>query len=301
MDNKFLIVIFGPTAVGKTAVAVKVAEALKTEILSSDSRQLYKELTIGTAVPSKEYLSRVKHHFIRTISVADYYNASKFEFDALEMLRHLYASYNEVVMTGGSGLYINAVLQGIDDLPTIDPGIRNELKDELNEKGIAYIQEEVKTIDPVYYNRVDIKNPKRLLKALEVHRMTGRPYSEFLTQPKKERHFIPLLIGLDLEREMLYERINGRVDKMIEAGLLEEAHKLYPQRHLNALNTVGYRELFRYFEGKCSLDEAIEKIKANTRKYARKQLTWFRRYKEALWFRPDEHEQVIAHINAQIS
>ena len=281
---------------GKTALAVHLAEELHTEIVSCDSRQLYKELSVGTAVPSEEELKRVKHHLIQTISVHDYYNASMFEFEVINILENLYKKYPYVVMAGGSGLYIDAVIHGIDDLPTIDQNIRKDLKKQFHKFGIEHLQELLKKADPRYYEKVDLNNPKRLLKALEIHQMTGKPYSEFLTKPKKTRHFIPVLIGLNLDREELYNRINKRVDQMVEKGLLEEARKFYPERELNSLNTVGYKELFQCFDGKMTLEESIEKIKANTRKYARKQLTWFRRYKDVKWFNPDEKEEILKYI-----
>jgi tRNA dimethylallyltransferase len=300
--KKHLVIIAGPTAVGKTAVAVKVAQSVNTEIISCDSRQMYREMSIGTAVPSPEELKAVRHHFIQTLSIYDYYNASIFEQQALDVLRALFDEKDVVVMTGGSGLYSKAVKTGIDDIPTIDPGLRKELIELHKQKGLEEIRQKLKELDPDYYSQVDLNNPKRILKALEISLMTGKPYSSFLTGKKKERDFTIITIGLDRERKELYGRINSRVDQMVQQGLLSEARSLYDKsgkKNINALNTVGYRELFDHFDGKAGKDEAIEQIKSNTRKYARKQLTWLRKDEDTRWFHPAKVDEIIQYINEQ--
>ena len=291
--NKWLIVLLGPTGIGKTQLAVELAQAIPTEILSADSRQFYREMKIGTACPSPEQLSAVQHHLIGHISIHDYYNASMFEMDALAILENLFQTYSKVILTGGSGLYIDALCNGIDDLPSVDQGIRKQLQQKFRDKGLEWLREELLRLDPVHYEKVDIHNPKRILKALEVCYLTGKTYSSFLTQPKKERDFSILKIGLKMDRELLYERINLRVDQMMQDGLAEEARSLLPFRHLNALNTVGYKELFDYFDEKISLEKAVELIKRNSRHYAKRQLTWFARDKEIKWFSPDEKDQIL--------
>lgn len=294
--DKSLIVIVGPTGIGKTDMAIAIAKHYNTEIISADSRQIYKELKIGTAVPDDNQLQEVRHHFIGNRSIFDYYNASMFEIEVLDTLNKLYNTYDSVVMTGGSGMYIDAVCNGIDDIPTVDQEIRQNLIDRLNTEGIESLRKELKIIDPDYYARVDLKNPKRILKALEISVMTGKPYSSFLTQPRKKRDFDIIKIGLTMDRDMLYERINKRVDQMIESGLIEEARSFHPPKNINALNTVGYKELFDYFDGNISLEKAIELIKRNTRHYARKQITWFMRDKEISWFEPSEIGKMIDKI-----
>jgi tRNA dimethylallyltransferase len=296
MNNKYLIVILGPTAVGKTRTAIEVARNLNTEIISCDSRQIYRELKIGTAVPSESELAEVKHHFIQNRSIYDYYNASIFEFEVMDLLDTLYGKYKYVLMVGGSGLYINAVCYGIDDLPAVDPGLRKELLEKYETEGIESIRKQLKLLDPGYYAKVDLKNHKRILKAIEVCLMTGRPYSSFLKNSKKERPFKILKVGLSVNREELYERINNRVDRMIENGLQDEARQYYKDRHLNALNTVGYKEIFDYFDNKITFEEAVRLIKRNTRNYARKQLTWFKKQKDITWFGPDETGKIINFI-----
>jgi tRNA dimethylallyltransferase len=293
---KYLIVILGPTGVGKTRVAIEVAKKLKTEIISCDSRQIYRELRIGTAVPTDNELAEVKHHFIRSKSIHEYYNASMFEFEAMDLLDELFKKYTKVVMVGGSGLYINAVCYGIDELPTIDPGLRKELAEKYKNEGIESIRKQLKFLDPEYYSVVDLKNHKRILKALEVTIMTGKPYSSFLLHQIKERFFKILKIGLSMERDELYKRINERVDRMIANGLLQEAEKHYEDRNLNSLNTVGYKELFEYLDNKITFENAIELIKKNTKNYARKQLTWFRKEKDIKWFNHDETDKIIEFI-----
>jgi len=292
VKNKTLAIIAGPTAVGKTVVTIELAKYFKTEIISCDSRQMYKELSVGTAVPGDEQLINVKHHFIHNISIHDYYNAYMFEVQALEVLEHLFIKKNIVLMTGGSGLYIDAVINGIDDLPTIEPEVRKNLLERLTKEGLASLRTELKSIDPGYYAKVDLKNPQRILKALEVSIMTGKPYSSLLTRKKKKRDFRIVLIGLNIDRNLLHTRINNRVDEMIDKGLIKEARDNYQYKGLNSLNTVGYRELFDHFDGKSSLEEAIELIKRNTRRYARRQISWFRRYKDIEWFDPNDIEEI---------
>jgi len=293
---KTLIAIIGPTGIGKTDLSIDIAQRLNTEIISCDSRQVYKELKIGTAVPSETQLQKVKHHFIGNKSISDYYNASMFEVEALDLLEDLFQKYNNVIMTGGSGLYINAVCNGIDDLPTIDQELRKELLQRLKNEGVESLRMQLKMLDPDYYRQADTKNPKRILKALEVSLQTGKPYSSFLTNPKKDRNFRILKIGLQRDRDELYERINLRVDQMIKEGLVEEARSFYKEKHLNSLNTVGYRELFDYFDGSISLEKAIELIKRNSRHYAKRQISWFGRDNEIQWFHPDESEKIIEFI-----
>lgn len=295
--TNYLAVIAGPTAVGKTQTAIDIARYFHTEIISADSRQIYREMKTGTAVPSEEQLAVVKHHFIGNHSVHEYYNASMFEFEVIALLDKLFEKHHLVIMAGGSGLYIDAVCKGIDDLPAVDPEIRTRLKSEFMQKGIEWLRQQVKNTDPDYYQHVDMNNPKRMLKALEVYAMTMRPYSSFLTRQKKERNFVVIYIGLNVQRDILYNNINRRVEQMVNQGLVDEARQLLPFRNLNALNTVGYKEMFDYLEGKTSLDEAIDLIKRHTRQYARRQLTWFRKNKEMQWFEPHETDAIISYIN----
>jgi len=270
-----LIVITGPTAVGKTEVAIEVAKSLKTEIISCDSRQMYREMRIGTAVPANEELAAVPHHFIGNLSIHDYYNVSMFEQDCLQLLDKLFMKHETVIMTGGSGLYIDAVCKGIDDFPTVDTEIRKTVTGWHESEGIEYLRRQLKILDPDHYAKVDLRNHKRIMKAIEVCLQTGKPYSSFLTAQKRKRPFEIEKILLNRPREELFDRINRRTTQMMEQGLLEEAQVLYPHRHLNALNTVGYRELFAYMDGQYGLETAIELIRRNTRRYAKRQLTWF--------------------------
>jgi len=300
MPQNALIVIVGPTAIGKTKLCIELAESLDTEIISADSRQIYKELNIGTAKPDAEELRRVKHHFIGTKSIFDYYTAGMYELDVMDLLGNLFQRYNQVIMTGGSGLYINAVCQGIDALPRVDQDIRNQLLEQYRNEGIESLRQDLKKVDPEYYQTTDLKNPKRLLKALEISIMTGKPYSSFLTSPDKERPFQIIKIGLNKDRSVLYDTINKRVDQMVAEGLVEEARELHQHKNLNALNTVGYKELFDYFDGNISQSRAIELIKRNTRRYAKRQITWFSRDKDIAWFHPEEKEKIEQHIYQQI-
>lgn len=295
-----LIVILGPTGIGKTDLSIDIARELGTEIISSDSRQIYKELKLGTAVPSDDQLQKVKHHFIGHKSIYDYYNASMFEFEVLDLLDELYKKYNQVIMTGGSGMYIHAVCDGIDELPTIDNQLRDDLIQKYNKEGIESLRIQLKMLDPESYQNIDLKNPKRILKALEVTIQTGKPYSSFLTRPKKERPFHILKIGLQRARDELYHRINVRVDQMVQDGLVEEAQYFFKDRHLNSLNTVGYKELFEHFEGKISLTKAIELIKRNSRHYAKRQMSWFNRDQEIHWFHPEKKMDMMDFIKSKI-
>ena len=280
---KKLIVILGPTGVGKTDLSIELANHLQCPIISADSRQIYKGLSIGTDAPSKRQLQRAKHYFIGTLSVEDYFSASEFEDEAIELLAELYKSNNHVIMSGGSIMYIDAVCKGIDDIPTIDPILRKELMDQYEKEGLDSIRMQLRMRDPVFYNQVDLKNHKRVINALEVCIMTGKPYSLLRTNKVKERPFEIVRIGLNRPREQLYARINVRVDQMIEKGLVEEARSFYPYKHLNSLNTVGYKELFMHFDGNCTLEFAIDKIKQHSRNYARKQLSWFNRSNDIHW------------------
>ncbi len=279
-----LITIVGPTAIGKTALSIKLAKHFNTEIISSDSRQFYKEMAIGTAVPSIEELHTVKHHFIQTLSIKEDYNVGKFEADALNTLDTLFKTYANVIMAGGSGLYVKAVTEGLDEFPDVDPNIRIQLNKQLKNEGIKALQELLKEKDLKGYHTIAIDNPHRLIRALEICIGTGKPYTSFLNTSNKSRSFNTITIGLNADRSILYERINMRVDMMVEAGLLKEAKLLYPFRDYNALNTVGYKELFEHFDGKISLETAISEIKKNTRRFAKRQLTWFRKNDNILWF-----------------
>lgn len=287
-----LITLLGPTGVGKTELSLKVAERFNSPIISSDSRQLYRDLPIGTAAPTPEQQARVKHYFVGTLNLTDYYSASQFETDVLALLAQLHATIPHVVMTGGSMMYIDAVCKGIDDIPTVTPEIREAIYQQFAQEGLAPILEELKAADPKHYEEVDRQNYKRVIHAVEICRMTGKPYSSFRTNTRKFRPFQIIKVGLTRDREELYDRINRRVDVMMEEGLLEEARSVYPYRALNALNTVGYKELFNYFSGEWTLDLAVEKIKRNSRVYARKQMTWFKHDPEIHWFHPDEEEAI---------
>jgi tRNA dimethylallyltransferase len=295
-----LIVLTGPTGIGKTETAVKLAVRLGCDIVSADSRQIYREMCIGTAVPSAEEMNGIRHHFIGTISIHERYNAGKFETEVISLLDRLFMSSTTAVMAGGSMLYIDAVCKGIDDLPAVDPEIRQSLIRKWETEGVESLRFELKKLDPEYYREVDLQNPKRLLHALEMCIMSGKPYSLLRTNTRKERPFHILKIGLTAPREVIYERINQRVDKMMEAGLEKEALNLYPFREYQALQTVGYREWFDFFEGKYTREETIEKIKSNSRRYARKQMTWFKKDPEIHWFDIREKERVIPFAEDQM-
>ncbi|HBX49785.1 MAG: tRNA (adenosine(37)-N6)-dimethylallyltransferase MiaA [Bacteroidetes bacterium RIFOXYA12_FULL_35_11] len=290
--KKYLIILLGPTGVGKTDLSISLAQKYSTEIISSDSRQFYKELCIGTAVPEKKQLQAVKHHFIQFISVTDYYNASMFEFDAVAELEKLYKKHDVVFMVGGSGMYIDAVCKGIDDIPDIDMELREDLSKRIKNEGLESLRAELKKVDPDFYATADLKNTQRILRAMEVYIQTGKSFSSFRTQQQKKRPFEIIKIGLNRDRKELYERINSRVDKMIVDGLESEAKNVEKHRNNYALKTVGYREFFDYFDGKTTKDAAIKMIKQNTRRYARRQLTWFRRDTQIQWFHPEDTEAI---------
>ena len=299
--NNLLVILLGPTGVGKTDLSIEIAKYFKTEIISADSRQIFKELTIGTAVPSIDNLNEIKHHFIQSHSVKDYYSIDRFEKEVLNTLDSIFVKTNIAIMTGGSMLYIDAVCNGIDELPDPDPDLRDELNKQFEKDGIEGLRIQLKKLDPDYYETVDLRNPKRLLRAIEVCLTTGKPYSSLRTSTKKERPFKIIKIGLNLPRDILYNRINQRVDKMIKEGLVEEALQVFPFRHLNSLNTVGYKELFDHFEGNTDIATAIDLIKRNTRRYARRQLTWFRKDKDITWFHPDQNEEIIQYLMSSCS
>ena len=298
--KKHLVVIVGPTAVGKTALGIALAQYFKAEIISADSRQMYKELHIGTASPSREELAAAKHYFIKNKSVTEYYNASMFEVEVLDLLAKLFKSTDTVLLVGGSTLYIDALINGIDDLPTVDIKLREQLTERYKTEGIEYLRNQLKVLDPEHYRKVDLKNPNRMMKAIEVSLMTGKPYSSFLTSTQKERDFNIIKLGINRERSELFERINQRVDQMIADGLVDEVKNLEQFRDANALKTVGYREIFDYLNGTISLEQAIEQIKTNTRRYAKRQITWFSRDKEMFWFHPDEKEKIIDFIKSKL-
>jgi tRNA dimethylallyltransferase len=299
--NNFLIVILGPTCVGKSDLSVEIASHFNTEIISADSRQFYREMTIGTAVPAENQLNRVKHHFIKFLSVKDYFSSSLFERAVLELLPSLFTKNRIVVITGGSGMYIDAVCKGIDDIPDIDPAIREKYNEKYREEGIESLRRELKLLDPDYYARVDLKNHKRIIRALEIFESTGRRYSEFLTKKSADRNFFIIKIGLEREREDLYGRINARVDDMVENGLENEARGLFDLRDLNPLKSVGYREFFDFFEGRISKEKAIELIKRNSRRYAKRQITWWSRDREIVWFSPEQVQEIIGYITDSIT
>lgn len=298
--SKTLIVILGPTGVGKTDLSINIAKHFNTDISSSDSRQVYREMSIGTAVPEKEQLEAVKHHFIHTHSIHDYFSSWECEKQTIELLSELYAEKNEVLLVGGSMMYIDAVCNGIDEIPTIDPDLRQEVFARYEKEGLESMKMQLKQLDPIFYNQVDLKNAKRVIHAVEICLMTGKPYSELRTNSRKKRDFKIVKVGLNRDRAELYSRINTRVDQMIEEGLIDEAKSIFEYRHYNSLNTVGYKELFEHFEGNISLEKAIELIKRNSRRYAKRQLSWFRRDEEIEWFHPDQETEVLQYIEDKI-
>ncbi len=288
MALKYLISVVGPTAIGKTSLAISLAKQYKTEIVSADSRQFFKEMQIGTAVPNKEELVIVPHHFIQHKSILESYSVGDFEKETIALLSNLFKKHDCVIMVGGSGLYVDAVTKGLDEFPDVDPGIRENLNKKLKERGIVELQTQLKLLDESQYAKIDIENPHRLIRALEICIGSGQPYSSFLNKKKTNRPFKTITIGLKADRQIIYDRINQRVDLMIEEGLLKEARKMHPHRALNALQTVGYKELFKYFDGEWDLDFAISEIKKNTRRFAKRQLTWYRKNEKLIWFDYDE-------------
>ena len=295
-----LIVMPGPTGVGKTSISVGLAEHLGSQIISCDSRQFYRETVIGTASPDLQQLARVKHHFVRFLSVTDYYSASLFERDVMALLPSLFEENPVVIMTGGSMLYMDAVCNGIDDIPDTDPAIRKKYIDKYNAEGVEGLRLALKLTDPVHYSKVDLRNPRRLMRALEITESTGRPYSSFLTSPRRQRDFRIIKAGLTRERDDLHSLINARVDLMIASGLEGEARSLIGYRGFNALSTVGYREMFSYFDGVITLEQAIELIKRNTRRYAGKQLTWWRKDPDIKWFNAGQPDILLKWLDERI-
>lgn len=299
--DKYLVVIAGPTASGKTATAIQVAKALGTEIISADSRQFYKELPIGTAAPTKEEQAEVQHHMIYNLNVEDRYDVADYENDVLALLKKLFINHDSVVLTGGSGLFIDAVCKGLDSIPDISEETRNKVNKLYEEGGLFALQNEVQRLDPEYYNIVDKYNPRRLQRAVEVCYQTGLPYSSFRNNTAKSRDFKIIKVALLWDRNELISRINLRVEKMVSEGLIDEAKAMYPKRHLNSLNTVGYKEIFEHFDGKASLNEAIEHIKINTRQYAKRQMTWLRKNNDYQWFTVEEIPEMINYIKSIIN
>lgn len=304
---KYLITIVGPTAIGKTALSIALAQHFKCEIISCDSRQFFKEMTIGTAVPNQDELNSAKHHFIQNKSIFENYTVGDYEKEALLKLEELYQNNDFAILIGGSGLYVDAVLKGFDEFPEIDSQVRFEVNSNYEKLGIEYLQEQLKHMDPDYYQKITVENPQtlqnpqRMMRFVEVCIGTQKPYSSFLNQKKNNRNFTPVLIGLEADREIIYKRINQRVDIMMSEGLLEEAEALYPNKALNALQTVGYRELFSYFDGEFKLDFAIEEIKKNTRRFSKRQLTWFKRNENTKWFDfALDRSEIISYINSLI-
>lgn len=301
MKKPVLIVLIGPTGVGKTELSLSIAEHYHTSIISSDSRQLYKDLKIGTAAPTPAQLARVPHYFVGTLELTDYYSAAQYETEVLKKLDELFQAHPVVVMTGGSMMYVDAVCKGIDDIPTVDKDTRELMIHRYETEGLDQLCAELRVLDPEYYRIVDLKNPKRVIHALEICYMTGKTYTSFRTRTQKERPFRIVKVGLTRDREELYQRINQRVDEMMKDGLLEEAKRVYPYRQLNSLNTVGYKEIFKYLDGEWDLPFAIEKIKQNSRIYSRKQMTWFKRDAEITWFHPEQKEEVLQFLDSQIN
>lgn len=296
-----LIVLIGPTGIGKTDLSLNIAEHYNTEIISADSRQLYADLKIGTAAPTPEQLARVKHHFVGTLQLTDYYSAAQYEAEVMKKLDELFKKHSVIVLTGGSMMYIDAVCKGIDDIPTVDEETRKTLMQHYENVGLERLCAELKILDPEYYDIVDKKNPKRVIHALEICYMTGQTYTSFRTSQTKERPFNIIKVGLRREREELYARINKRVDIMMEDGLLEEAKSVYQYKDLNSLNTVGYKEMFKYLDGEWELPFAIEKIKQNSRIYSRKQVTWFKRDTDITWFHPDDTDNIMSFIEERLN
>ena len=299
LGKKYLLIIAGPTGIGKTDLSIQLAKHFKTDIISCDSRQMYREMKIGTAIPSEEQLSAAKHHFIGNLSIHDYYNVFTYEGQVLQLLEQMYAKDNLAIITGGSGLYLDAVLYGMDDIPDPDPVLREKLTKRMEIEGVQKMADELRTIDPEYYKEVDINNPKRVLRGIEVWHSTRQKFSSFRIRKDGSRSFTPLFVNLDMDREELYDRINRRVDIMISAGLEDEARQLYAHRDLNALNTVGYKEWFGHFDGDYTAEEAIRLIKRNSRHYAKRQITWNKKYQGALKIHPGSLDEIIKWVEYQ--
>lgn len=295
-----LLVLLGPTGVGKTEWSIRLAKALNTPVVSADSRQIYRGMQIATAAPTAEEQQQAAHFFVGTLSPETYYSASAYEQEVLSLLEELFLQHPVVILSGGSMMYIDAVCKGMDELPTVDEELRNQLRELYLREGLDPIRQQLKIVDPLFYSQVDLKNPQRVIHALEICLMSGKPYSSLRTNPDKKRPFRIVKIGFTRDREDLYDRINRRVDKMVLEGLVEEARGFYPMRHLNSLNTVGYKELFRYFDGDWSLEQAIEKIKQHSRNYARKQLTWFRRDNAVHWVNLTDKEQDVMELASSL-
>lgn len=300
-DKKFLILVVGPTAVGKTELCLNLAKKFKTEIVSCDSRQFYQEMSLGTAKPSPQELQEAKHHLIDSLSIEEAYDVRKFEKDALQVLATIFQNSNVAIMTGGSGLFADAITDGLDEVPDVDSEIRKEIIKEFESKGLEWLQAQLSKVDPEYYSQVDRQNPQRLMRALEVYRGTGLKFSSFRVKKKAIRPFHVIKIGLERPRQELYDRIDLRMDQMIEAGLFDEAVALFGKRHLNALQTVGYTEIFGYLEGKYDREEAVRLLKRNSRRYAKRQLTWFRRDTEIRWFHAEQQEEIFSWILTQMA
>ena len=305
-NMKYLITIIGPTAIGKTSLSIMLANYFNCEIISCDSRQFFKEMSIGTAVPSNSELAAAKHHFIQNISIFDNYTVGDFEKEAMSKLDELFLTNDYAILVGGSGLYVDAILKGFDEFPEIDPSVRLDVNSNYEKLGIGYLQQKLEVLDPDYYARLakenpqTLQNPQRMMRFVEVCLGSGKPYSSFLNQKQNSRNFTPILIGLEAERNVIYNRINQRVDIMMNEGLLAEAKKLYPNKELNALQTVGYRELFSYFDREITLEFAIEEIKKNTRRFSKRQLTWFKRNENTKWFDFETpYQEIVSYINSK--
>ena len=296
----YLILIVGPTGVGKTDLCLALAQKYHTEVLSCDSRQFYQEMNLGTAKPSPQDLNRVQHHFINSLSIVEEYDVKQFEIEAIALLEKLFRKHSVVIMTGGSGLFADAVVNGLDEMPVLAPEIRESIIQEYHEKGLTFLQQEIQKLDPIYFAQVDQQNPQRLMRALEVIRGTGKPFSSFRVKSKKSRPFQVIQIGLERDRKELYERIDLRMDQMIYSGLFQEAELLFDQRHLNALQTLGYSEIFGFLEGKYDQEETTRLLKRNSRRYAKRQLTWFKKNPEIKWFNPENQLEVLEYIDLQI-